>query len=115
MLDPARHDEDLACLELDVAVPQMDRQPAAEHQKEIIGLVVLVPHERPHDLDYLELVVIEETDDARLVGFLEERQLRSNVDLVVHSGDVYQQWGTRGAAPAPSVRLLRRRRRSRTP
>jgi len=39
--------------------------------EEVIGLVVLVPHERPLNLDDLELVVVEETDDARLVGVLE--------------------------------------------
>jgi hypothetical protein len=32
-LDPTRHDEDLAWLEFDVAIPQIDRQPAAEDQK----------------------------------------------------------------------------------
>jgi hypothetical protein len=64
---PARHDEDLAGREFDVAVPQMDGQPAAEHQKEVIGLVVPVPHEGPLHLDYLQLVVVEEADDARLI------------------------------------------------
>jgi hypothetical protein len=78
-------------------------RPAAEHQKEVIGLIVLVPHERPLHLDCLELVVVEETDDARLVGLLEQRQLRSKVDLVVHSPDVYQQTGMHGAA-GPNVR-----------
>jgi hypothetical protein len=49
--------------------------PSAEDQKEIIGLVVLVRHERSQSLDYLQLVIVEETDDAWLLRCLEERQL----------------------------------------
>jgi hypothetical protein len=46
MLDSAWDDEDLAGAKLDVAVAQVDRQTAADDQKEVVGLVVLVPDER---------------------------------------------------------------------
>ena len=74
VLDSSGDDEDLAGPKLDVAVAQMDGQAAAEHVEEVIGLVVLVPHERPLDLDDLQLVVVEVADDARLVGSVEQRE-----------------------------------------
>ena len=44
--------------QLHVAVTQVDRQPAAEHEEEVVGFVVLVPDERAVDAHDLQLVVV---------------------------------------------------------
>ena len=51
----ARDDEQLAGLEHDVAVAQLDRQPAREDQEEVVGLVVLVPDELARSLTTINL------------------------------------------------------------
>ena len=83
VLHPARDHEQLALGELDVAIAQVDRQPALDDQEEVVGLVVLVPDERPVDLDDLELQVVQVADDAGLIGSLEELELLRQVDLLV--------------------------------
>ena len=68
MLDPARDDEQLTWTKLDIAIPEMDRQAATDHEEEIIGLLVPMPDERPEGLHDLELVVVDVADDPRLIG-----------------------------------------------
>jgi hypothetical protein len=60
-------DEQLARIQLDVAVAQVDRQMAADDQEEVVCLVVLVPDKRTLDLDDLEFVVVDEANDAGLI------------------------------------------------
>jgi hypothetical protein len=55
---------------------------APDDQEEVVGLIVLVPHERSFDLDHLQLVVVDMADDAWLIGLIEERELRCQVDLL---------------------------------
>ena len=51
VLDPARHDEQLARTEFYVAIAQLNRQVAVEDEEEVIGVVVLVPYKLALDLD----------------------------------------------------------------
>ena len=51
VLDAVRDDEQLAGPELDVAVAELDRQPAGDHEEEVVRVVVLVPDELARDLD----------------------------------------------------------------
>ena len=83
VLHPTRDHEQLAFGELDVAIAQVDRQPALDDEEEVVGLIVLVPDERPVDLDDLELQVVQVADDAGLIGSLEELELLRQVDLIV--------------------------------
>ena len=46
MLDPARHDEELTLFEEHVTVAQVNREPSADDEEEVVGVVVLVPDER---------------------------------------------------------------------
>jgi hypothetical protein len=55
VLDATRHHEDLAWLEFDVTVPEVDRKTAADDKEEAVCLVVLVPDEWAFDLDDLSL------------------------------------------------------------
>jgi hypothetical protein len=43
MLDALRHHEDFAGIERDGAIAQLDVERTLEHEKEIVGVVVLVP------------------------------------------------------------------------
>src|SRR5579859_4235274 len=75
MLDAARHHVQLALFELDVAVAKLDRQAALEHEKEVIGLVVLVPDELALHLHHDHLVVVQHRHDARHPVLVESGQL----------------------------------------
>jgi hypothetical protein len=95
MLDAAGHDEQLAWGELDVAVAQLDREPAGEDEEEVVGLVVLVPHELAVCLDDLDLVVVQIPDDARAEWGVEQRELLREVDLVFHRPSLPLRHGRR--------------------
>src|SRR5581483_3084120 len=47
VLDALWHDKDFAGIERDGAVAQLDVELALQHEKEIVGVVMLVPVERP--------------------------------------------------------------------
>jgi hypothetical protein len=82
VLHAPRHDEQLALPQLDVAVSKVDGQAPAHDEEEVVGLVVLVPDERPLHLDDLQLEVVQVADDPGLVGLAQELELLGEVDLV---------------------------------
>jgi len=57
--DAAWHDEQLATTKGEVAVEQLDGQLAAEDEKQLVGVVMGVPHELTIDLHNLNLVVVQ--------------------------------------------------------
>src|ERR671922_111337 len=85
VLDPARDDEELALLELDISVAELDRQAALQDEEEVVGVGMRVPDELAFHLDHGELVVVEVADDPRCEAVVEGRELRSEVDRVVHA------------------------------
>jgi hypothetical protein len=87
VLDAAWDDEQLALLEHDVPVAQLDRQASLQDEEEVVGLVVLVPDELAEHLHDDQLVVVQVADDARAVRAVEKAQLLGQVHLVVHAGD----------------------------
>jgi hypothetical protein len=80
MLDPRRHDEELARPEGDGAVPQLDVEPALEHQEEVVGLGMAVPDERATAFHHHHVVAVEAGDDARRPGLVEGGERRSQAD-----------------------------------
>jgi hypothetical protein len=56
------------------AVSQLNSDMSNENQKEVVGIVVLVPNKFPLDLHDHEVVTVEATDDARLPIFRECRE-----------------------------------------
>jgi hypothetical protein len=50
MLNSPGHNEHIALIEGDRAVPKFDVERACKHEEEIVGVVVLVPVERPSSL-----------------------------------------------------------------
>ena len=79
VLDAARDDEQLACGQFDVAVAQLNRKAALEHEEEVVGLLVGMPHELAACLDHLQLEVVQVADDPRAERLVElgERSERS--------------------------------------
>lgn len=59
VLNTTGHDEQLPRAYCDIAVAQPDGQFAADHEEQLIGVVVLVPHEFTMKLYDLDFVVIE--------------------------------------------------------
>src|SRR5215204_2609622 len=84
VLDAAWYHEQLTLLQLDVTVAQVDRQSPAEDKEEVVGVVVLVPDERPLDFHDLQLVVVEVANDSGFIRAREQRKLLGEIDLVVH-------------------------------
>jgi hypothetical protein len=80
VLGASGYDEHLAGPQADIAGTHPNRDSPAQHQKEIIGVVVFVPDELALDLDDHEVVTIELTDRARLPELREGRQLLGEVD-----------------------------------
>ena len=50
VLDAPRHDKNLARVEDDRAVPQLDVERPLEHKKEVVRVIMLVPVERAFEL-----------------------------------------------------------------
>ena len=75
VLHAARHDQHLTLFEDHVAIPQLNRQAPVEDQEEVVGVVVLVPHELASRLDERDLVVVQLADDLRTEGLVERREL----------------------------------------
>jgi len=84
VLDAPGNDEEITCGQLDVAVPQLDRQASLDDQEEIIGVRVRVSDELTTSLDHLELVVVETADDSRCEVPADLVERRSEIDCLVH-------------------------------
>jgi hypothetical protein len=66
MLDAPRDNEHLALRQLDVAVAKLDGHPSGQDEKEVVGVLVLVPDELALDLDDANVVLVDPGDDLRL-------------------------------------------------
>ena len=66
VLDTFGNDEYLARPDRNICVSKLNVDPAAENEKEVIRVVVLVPYELALHLDHHEVVSVELTDDAGL-------------------------------------------------
>jgi hypothetical protein len=74
VLNALRHHEYFAWTKPYSAVSQLNSDMSNENQKEVVGIVVLVPNEFALDLHDHEVVTVEATDDARLPIFRECRE-----------------------------------------
>ena len=69
VLNALGHDEYFAWTKPDNAVSQLNSHMPNENQKEVVGIVVLVPNKFALDLHDHEVVTVEASDDARLPKF----------------------------------------------
>ena len=75
MLHTLRHDEQLSRRERDAAVAQLDGHMPLDHIEEVVGVVVLVPHELAIELGHHDIMAVELRDGARLKVLGEGREL----------------------------------------
>jgi hypothetical protein len=63
-----------------VAVAQLDQQPAFNHQEELVFILVQVPDKLAFDLDELQVRVVDFAGDSRLPVVLNQAEFLSKVD-----------------------------------
>src|SRR5688572_31951033 len=80
MLDPSRHDEELAFLDRHVPIAELHREAALHDEKQFILMLVVVPHEFALELHQLHVLTVQLSDDLRAPMSIEERQLLAKVD-----------------------------------
>ncbi len=66
VLDAIGHHKRFTWTKPNGAVSQLNSDMPSENQKEIVGIVVLVPNEFPLDLHDHEVVTVEATNNSRL-------------------------------------------------
>jgi hypothetical protein len=59
MLDAARHDQKLARAEMHALVPELDPEPAAPDEEQLVLGVLMVPRENALHLDQLDLLPVQ--------------------------------------------------------
>src|SRR6266568_2137820 len=82
LLDSPGHDNHFSFRELDVAVAELDPHPPLHDEKQLVLLLVLVPHEFPLELDELDGAVVDLADDLRAPMFVKQREFVSEFDLL---------------------------------
>jgi hypothetical protein len=85
VFDATRHDQEFALFQPDVPIPKLHAKPAFDDEEEFVLVVVVVPDERPVELDQLDLLAVQLADDRRLPRVAERRQLLAEVHLL-HDG-----------------------------
>src|SRR5690348_14354583 len=100
VLDPVGNDRELSRLEHDLAVPQLDHQPALDDVEELVFGFVVVPHELAFELDRLDVEVVELADDLGRPVVGEELQLFRDVDFFDHGSKPPGQRSTRASLAA---------------
>src|SRR5437899_317389 len=78
------HDEHFAGLEIDPAIPEVNRHFAIKHDEDFVGIGVTVPHKFALDLDKLELVVVHLCNHLRRPVVGELAKLGFDIDRCVH-------------------------------
>ena len=90
VLDAVRHNEKLARAKLDGAVAELHPEPPADHQKQLILRLVLVPDEFALELDELDLLAVQDPHDLGAPVLVDLRELVCQADLV-HGGSYSRQ------------------------
>src|SRR5207244_10638835 len=79
VVDPTRHDHELAFVHPHVPVAELDQEPAFHHEKQLVLYVMVMPHELALDLDELHVAVVELTYDLRAPVVVELPELLGEV------------------------------------
>src|SRR4051812_44142649 len=81
----SRHDQELILL---AVVAYFHSQGALYHVEQLVFVLVVVPVEFTLDLRHLHVKIVDLADDLRSVVLLEQRELRSDIDLSEHASSV---------------------------
>jgi hypothetical protein len=85
VLHPARHDQELARLQLDgFLAPDLDPEAAAHHQEELVLVRVMVPDELALELRELHFLPVELADEPGPPVLADRRELGGEIDLLDH-------------------------------
>ena len=76
------NDEELARIKRDDALAEMDFEMTLENEKQLVFVLVVVPHELAHELDEPDVLAVELADDARAPVLRELRELLGKVHLL---------------------------------
>ena len=85
MLDPARDDQELAGLQLDRPVTELDPEAALPDQEHLLGLGVAVPGKDPLHLHQPDVLAVQPRRHARPPVVGEGRELLGEVDGLAQS------------------------------
>jgi hypothetical protein len=58
VFDATRHDQEFALLKPDVPIPKLHAKPTPDDEEQLVLVVVVVPYERPLELDQLDLLAV---------------------------------------------------------
>src|SRR5439155_1624268 len=108
VLDPFRHDEHLARADNDATVAKTNFHFTLEHQKYLVRVLVVVPHELPFQLDELELVVVHLGHHPRRPMLCERGKLLREIDYFGGHVGLVHRFGSRVGhlEPAASDRMV---------
>src|SRR5262249_34452100 len=81
VLNPARYDQEFPFPQLHRAVTELDAEAPADHEKELVLHLVMMPDESPLALDQLHLLPVEFTDDLRAPVLAEPGKLFGKIDF----------------------------------
>jgi hypothetical protein len=82
VLHALRNNEQLARLQGHAAISETNRNPSFEDEEEVIGVVMLVPHEFSFDPGHHEIVAVELTNGSRLPVLSKRRKLLGEIDCI---------------------------------
>src|SRR5882724_3134438 len=81
VLDPARHDDELAGIHVDRTIAKLDTKAAMHPEEELVLRLVMVPDELPAKLDELDLLAVQLSHDFGPPVFGDQRELFGKIDL----------------------------------
>jgi hypothetical protein len=82
VFDPPRHDEELAFVEVDGSLAEVDGEASSEDQEELVLLFVVMPHELALELRELDVLAVQLADDPRAPLFRELLEFLGEVHLL---------------------------------
>ena len=82
VLDSPRHDEELALVEFDDSIAEVDGEATAEDQEELVLMRVVMPHELAFELRELDVLAVQLADDPRAPALRELLELLGEVHLL---------------------------------
>src|SRR5262249_26823113 len=82
VFDATRYDQEFALRQPDMAISELHPKPPLDDEEHLVLILVVVPHERPSELDQLDLLTVQLTDDFGLLVVSEEAELLNEVDLL---------------------------------
>src|SRR5262245_31421999 len=82
VLDPARHDDELAGIHVDRMIAKLDTKAATYPEEELVLGLVMVPDELPAKLDELDLLAVQLSHDFRTPVLGDQPEPFGEIDLV---------------------------------